>query len=328
MPTEIEEQALYRELEAVTDRRDKRGVRYSVALVLTLILLGKLMGETKLSGIAQWARLRAGWLKERLGLASEKLPCAGTYTYVLDHVDAEEVTHILQSYLTRLTSPKREETVTVKALEDHQEQTQHLALDGKTLRGTLGHEREDQPKQHLLALYEVETGIVLAQRQVKEKENEISAAPTMLAEIPLSGRIVTADAMQTQLKFLSLLRHQHAEVILFAKDNQPQLHADLALYFEDPQADRRTWRTETTTTKGHGRRETRTETTTTDLAAYVGDRWEGIEQVFRIERRVTSTKSGKTTTEVCYGITTLPPSQASPTRLGRLVRRHWHIEIV
>jgi len=325
-PKEIDAKALYRALEQIGDGRKRRGVRYSVALVLTLLLLGKLVGEVKVSGIAQWMRLRKEWVKQQLGRERDDLPCAGTYTYVLEHVDAEEVTRVVRDFLTRMHSPKQSEAVTVQTMQEHQAQTRHLALDGKTLRGTLGHERADQPKHHLLALYEVQTGIVLAQRQVGEKENEISAAPAMVEDIPLQGRIVSADAMQTQVKFCQLLHRQDADYVLIAKDNQPQLHADLALYFEDPQADGRTWRTQTTTTKGHGRLETRIVTTTADLAAFLGDRWEGIAQVFRVERRITQLKSGKSRTEIHYGITSLSPREAGPERVGRLIRDHWAIE--
>jgi hypothetical protein len=50
----------------------------------------------------------------------------------------------------------------------------HTALDGKVLRGTQKHAEENQPKVHLLALYEPDTGIVIAQEDVKDKENETS----------------------------------------------------------------------------------------------------------------------------------------------------------
>jgi hypothetical protein len=59
-----------------------------VAFVLTLILLGKLVGEVKVSGIAHRVRLRKEWVKQHLGLERDTLPCAGTCTYVLEHVDA------------------------------------------------------------------------------------------------------------------------------------------------------------------------------------------------------------------------------------------------
>lgn len=148
----------------------------------------------------------------------------------------------------------------------------------------------------------------------------------MLEGLCLQGRIISSDAMQTQVKFCQLLHRLHADTLLIAKDNQPQLHEDLALYFEDPKADRTTWRTTQTTTKGHGRLETRIVTTTTDLASFLGERWEGIEQVFRIERRIKVLKSGKRRSEIHYGFTTLSASKAGPERVSELIRAHWAIE--
>ncbi len=59
-PTEeVEALSLYRALEQVSDQRHKRGVRYPLALVLSLVVLGKLAGMTSLAGIAEWVRLRA-----------------------------------------------------------------------------------------------------------------------------------------------------------------------------------------------------------------------------------------------------------------------------
>jgi hypothetical protein len=50
----------------------------------------------------------------------------------LEHVDAEELTRVVRDFLPRLQSPKQRPTVTLSALQEHQEQTRHLALDGKT----------------------------------------------------------------------------------------------------------------------------------------------------------------------------------------------------
>ena len=51
-----------------------------------------------------------------------------------------------------------------------------------------------------------------------------------------------------------------------------------------------------------------------------------VSQVARIERKITNKKSGKTTTEVVYVVTSLPPAKASPEQLLALVRGHWKIE--
>jgi hypothetical protein len=47
------------------------------------------------------------------------------------------------------------------------------------------------------------------------------------------------------------------DVVLFIKNNTPVTRADLELFFEDGEADRRTWQTFEQVEKGHGRRERR-----------------------------------------------------------------------
>src|SRR5437763_14389860 len=86
---QIEALSVYRAFEQIEDGRHKRGVRYSSALILTLIVLAKLAGMTSLAGIAEWVRLRADWLNEVLPNPRETFPCAATYSNVLRAVDAK-----------------------------------------------------------------------------------------------------------------------------------------------------------------------------------------------------------------------------------------------
>ena len=78
---EIEALSVYRAFEHIQDGRHKRGVRYSIALILTLIVLGKLAGMTTLAGIAQWARRLSGVAErgvtkhpQELSLRSDRKP--------------------------------------------------------------------------------------------------------------------------------------------------------------------------------------------------------------------------------------------------------------
>ena len=66
LPTGLDPKSLYRTLEAVHDGRAKRGIRYFVALILTLMVLGKLMGMRTPEAIAQWVTERTDWLKDVL----------------------------------------------------------------------------------------------------------------------------------------------------------------------------------------------------------------------------------------------------------------------
>ncbi len=102
LPVEIDALSVYRAMEHIEDGRHKRGVRYSVALIFTLILLAKGAGMTTPLAIAQWVRLRAGWLREVLPITCTSFPCAATYSNVLRAVDAQQVKEVLMQALTRV----------------------------------------------------------------------------------------------------------------------------------------------------------------------------------------------------------------------------------
>ena len=91
-PEEIDALSLYRAFEQVSNHRQKRWVRYPLAVILSLVVLGKLGGMTSLAGIAERVRVRADWLKGVLPLTRASRPCAATYGNVLRTVEAEELT--------------------------------------------------------------------------------------------------------------------------------------------------------------------------------------------------------------------------------------------
>ena len=91
---EIDALSLYHVFEQITDERHLRGKRYSLALVLSLLILGKLAGMTTLIAIAEWVRWRADWLRQVLPDAREQFPCVATYSNVLRAVDADQFTQV------------------------------------------------------------------------------------------------------------------------------------------------------------------------------------------------------------------------------------------
>lgn len=57
--------SLYCAFEQVTDGRKKRGVRYPLPLILTLLMRGKLAGETTISGVVDWVKERETWVPQQ-----------------------------------------------------------------------------------------------------------------------------------------------------------------------------------------------------------------------------------------------------------------------
>jgi predicted transposase YbfD/YdcC len=198
----------------------------------------------------------------------------------------------------------------------------HLAIDGKTLRATTS-----QPHPvHQLSCYEVATGIVLWHCNVQEKENEISALKPLLTPQLITGRIFALEAMHTQRALCAQIQRFGGTYLLIAKDNQPTLHEDSADLFEDRTPDRRRWEQAETWDKGHGRLEHRHITCSPDLNDWFAQQWEGIEQVFRLERTARILKTNQIRHEIVYGLSNLSLRQAPPARMLSLVRDHWAIE--
>lgn len=312
--TVFEVGGLWQRLSALADARHRRGRRYPLALMLLLVVLAKLGGEDRPSGIAEWVAHRREALQAALGLAWARTPHHNTYRRVLERaVDPGELDAAVGAFFRDL--PGVGESVLV-------------SIDGKTVRGTI-----DAPAargEHLLAAYLPEEGIVLMQVAAGHRENEISVAPALLRCLDLRGKVVAGDALHTQRALSAQILDAGGAYLWVAKGNQPTLRAEIEAVFT---ADDRTvaggrvprdLRTARTVDKGHGRREARTLTASGDLAGYSD--WPGLAQVFRVERTRRHTKRGTEQREVAYGLTSLTAAQAAPARLLALNRAYWGIE--
>src|SRR5690348_6242098 len=167
--------SLYTAFEQVTDGRKKKGKRYPLPLLLTLLLLGKLAGETTINGVVDWIKERQAELRRQLDWP-KRFPTNSTYSEALARCDAQEIVTVIAQVVlkARAVAQCGNEPSRVLA-KPPQERLTHVAMDGKTLRGTVGHESQAQPGVHLLSLSDCQSGIVLTQRAVQSKENEGSS---------------------------------------------------------------------------------------------------------------------------------------------------------
>ena len=315
--------SLYEALQELPDVRRTQGKRYSLPLILCLLVLAKLAGQKSLSGATEWLRHRQAVLAHRFGLRGTRLPCQMTYCNVLARVDAVQLDRILSAFFLRWEAQSRcgEEPSRLLTPQGHADHS-HLAIDGKVLRATSSQEHP----VHQLSCYEVTTGRVLWHCNVQEKHNEISELRPFLTTELVKGRILSLDAMHTQRALCAQVHQLEGNYLLIAKENQPTLREDIADYFEDQTPDRRRWQQAETWDKGHGRLEHRQIVCSPDLNEWFAKDWQGIEHVFRLERTVRLLKSGEVRHEVVYGLSSLSLSTAPASRILALVREHWAIE--
>jgi predicted transposase YbfD/YdcC len=158
-------------------------------------------------------------------------------------------------------------------------------------------------------------------REEVKQTNEIKMAIPLLEAIDIEGKDVTADALLTQRRFADyLVRERKAHYHFTVKGNQLGVLEDLEFYFRD----RGKPHFVEHTSPDHGRLETRKIWTTTELNGYLEFPYVG--QAYVIEREVTEKKTGKTSREIAYGLTSRPPQEANPQRVLKVNRGHWTIE--
>ncbi len=307
--------SLYAQFQQLTDKRKPKGKRYALETILLGIFLAKLCGEDKPGGVAQWVQLRGEWLAGVLGLKRKEMPSHHTYRRVLaDQVDRDEFEALARSHHRRHGKSGYQVV---------------LSMDGKVIRGTIDLEASDG--LCLLAAYLPGEGITLAQIALESQQNEIRAAPLLLDLVDLRNKVVIGDAIHTQRQVSIQIGRAGGNYLWTVKANQPQLHRDLKDWF-DFQVDLipgmgcppKDFRSATRTTKGHGRIETRTLTTSSQLNDFLD--WPFLQQVFKLERTTTISKTGKNRHEIVYGVTSLSAQEASPEQLLLMLRSYWGIE--
>ena len=143
----------------------------------------------------------------------------------------------------------------------------------------------------------------------------------LLETIDIEGKDVTADALLTQRKLAEyLVQKRHAHYHFTVKGNQPGVLKDVALFFHDrQQPDFVEY-----TPPDHGRIEIRKIWTTTELNGYLD--FPHVGQAFVVERHATEKKTGISSCEIAYGITSRTPQQGDPPRVLKVNRGHWTIE--
>lgn len=311
--------SLYALLCQLPDRRGLRGRRYhKLAPMLLIYVLAKLCDADHPAQVAHWVTLRAPELISVLKLTYPKMPHPTTWRFWLrSAVDAALFSQMVSQFFAQAVLPQP----------SHERASLVVAIDGKVMRHAIPAARA--AALHLLAAYVPHYGCVLAQIEVENKKNEISATPKLLELLDLRGMIVTGDAMFTQRHLASKIVAAGGDYLFIVKGNQPQLRSDIEFLFAQEEKDcpagagPNDFERDISVDKVSGRVEERILTSSMMLNAYAP--FPHLGQVFRIEREVRSA-GGTVRREVGYGLTSLPRTVADAARLQALVREHWGIE--
>ena len=297
------------------DPRVERTKRHLLTDIITLAICGVICGADGWTEIEKYGKAKLSWLQTFLELP-EGIPSHDTLGRVFARLDPE----VFQTCFLRWVQ-------TVNAITAGQV----IAIDGKCLR--CSHNKSlGKEAIHMVSAWATTNHLVLGQRRVDTKSNEITAIPALLQLLEVSGCIVTIDAMGCQKAIAEQITDQHGHYILALKDNQPHLHEDVQSLF--------TWAdnlgfaeivhdTDEQVSKGHGRLELRQCWTISDpeclaMVAAAAE-WQDLRTFIRVraERRCGAESSNETR----YYLSSLPADTAQLAHTAlQAIRSHWGIE--
>lgn len=192
-----------------------------------------------------------------------------------------------------------------------------IAIDGKTSRGSKDSFHDKSPI-HIVSAWANSNQLVLGQRKIDTKSNEITAIPLLLEMLDIEGCIVTIDAMGTQKEIAKTIIDQKANYILALKGNQGGLKEGVEHLFSRQRADNEN----TITEKGHGRIETRHCQVISDLTFLdEKEQWENLNSVIKVN--AIRDINGKATTETRLYISSIKDSAEN---FNSFIRQHWGVE--
>jgi predicted transposase YbfD/YdcC len=284
------------------DPRVERNREHLLEEVLLIAIAAVLSGAESWNDIADYGEAKLLWLKTFLSLPSG-IPSHDTFNRVFAALDPEQLEKGFVAWVGSIAKLTAGEVV---------------AIDGKALCGT----REPGTKAivHMVSAWAAGNGLVLAQRKVDEKSNEITAIPKLLDALELSGTVVTVDAMGCQRSIAEKIVAKKADYILAVKDNQGGLLDGIKDSFQMLAADA----VEEQIDCGHGRVESRRCSVIAELSLVEkAAEWASLQGLVRIEAERYHKATGKIERETRFYITSLKPDAA---RLNRAIRQHWSVE--
>jgi len=279
--------------------------------IIMIAICGVLCGAESWVGIETVGKAKESWFRAFLELENG-IPSHDTFGNVFAKLDHD----VFQKCFVRWV----EAAFTVT-------KGQVVAIDGKTARRS--HDKSSgKAAIHLVSAWASENGIVLGQRKVDSKTNEITVIPDLLRLLNVSGCLVTIDAMGCQTEIAKVIRDEKADYLLQVKDNQPNLRQDLEDWFVHGNQQNfkdMTMDHHKAIRKTNGRVEIRQCWAISDPIAmeYIRhyDSWVDLKTIVRVQRE---TRVGeKITHETAYYITSLAPDAQ---RILDATRQHWAIE--
>lgn len=211
--------SLYDFFLSLPDYRCERKSNYSIAGMLTTLVVAMLLGYTSTYQAVHWLGTAMGTeviAQLNIQFSRGRLPSYDTYSRMLRCLNHEYFAMEFINWMNQVLLP-----VNI-----------HLSIDGKGLIG--GTERvKGKRTPYALNVVEATTGLTIASIPIQEKTNEITCIPEILAWVAICSNMITIDAIGTQTEIIKTIVEQHGDYLLLVKKNNPEAYNSLTSYFTE-----------------------------------------------------------------------------------------------
>lgn len=296
------ETKLHEYFRQIPDPRINRNKKHLLIDIILLSVLAVICGAESWDSIEMFGKSKIDFLRRFLRLPNG-IPSHDTINRVFTMLRPDKFEQIFIQWVDSLR---------IKGISN-----EVIAIDGKTSRGSKDSFHDKSPI-HIVSAWANSNQLVLGQRKIDKKSNEITAIPLLLEMLNLEGCIVTIDAMGTQKDIAKTIVDQKADYILALKGNQEGLMEGVEHLFSRQRADSEN----TITEKGHGRIETRHCQVISNLTFLdEKEQWENLNSLIRVNAQ--RDINGKVTNETRLYISSI---KESAENFNSFIRQHWGIE--
>jgi len=194
MMARIRSLAILTHFSEVSDPRIDRTKYHNLQDMIVVAICAAICGANGWADVERFGKAKIEWLRQFVSLKNG-IPSHDTFGRVFAMLDPAEFYTCMHNWL-------RNFRLSLKG--------QHVAIDGKTLRGS--HDRKKGfSALHMVSAWASGLRLNLGQNSVDDKSNEIPAVAELLQLLQLKGAIVTLDAMHCQKDTAKLIRKGGAD---------------------------------------------------------------------------------------------------------------------
>jgi predicted transposase YbfD/YdcC len=198
------------------DTRIDRRKQHKLIDIITIAICAVICGAETWVDIEIHGKAKKDWLSKFLELPNG-IRSHDTFGRVFAAINQEEFQQCFLGWVKGVRTKTEQEII---------------SFDGKESRNS-GDKKNGKSAINMVSAWATSNRLVLGQKKVDGKSNEITALPELIKILDLSGCIVTIDAIGCQTKIVGKIIEKEADYVIALKKNQGNLHERVEQIFKE-----------------------------------------------------------------------------------------------